>query len=90
VSRDDEDPRVVDLRRYRKAAEDRRTRARNVGASRPASRPPGGGSRQQPGRPAGREPILGAQPRAGLILALVVLVLAALWFLPQLSRLLAG
>lgn len=34
--------------------------------------------------PSPREPLLGRRPRAGLILILVVLALAALWLLPRL------
>lgn len=85
MKRDDEDPQVVDLRRYRKAAEARRTRARPQAQTRPSSRPQ---SAVRPnGRPVGGgEPFLGARPRAGLILAAVVLVLAALWLLPLLAR----
>lgn len=86
MKRDDEDPQVVDLRRYRKAAEARRTRARPPVQTRPSNRPQSA-TRPQPGRPAPGEPVLGARPRAGLILAAVVLVLLVLWLLPLLSRL---
>ena len=55
-----EDPRVTDLRRYRKARELQRRR--------PPPRPP-------------NERLLGGRPRAGLILALVVLALIALTLL---------
>ena len=61
MPRRQEDPRVTDLRRYRKARELQQRRA--------------------PPRPA-NERLLGGRPRAGLILALVALVLAALWILP--------
>jgi hypothetical protein len=63
MARRTEDPRVTDLRRYRKARELQR--------------------RQPPPRPR-RESLLGGRPRAGLILALVVLALVAAWFLPML------
>jgi hypothetical protein len=56
------DPRVTDLRRYR------RERARAERAA-------------QQKKPPANEPILGGRPRAGLFLVLVVVVLAALWFL---------
>ena len=59
-----QDPRVTDLRRYRKARE----RAR----------------RQPPPRPPQtRQSVLGPRKNAGLILALVLAVLAALWLLPM-------
>ena len=58
-----EDPRVTDLRRYRKARELRRRR--------PPPRPPS-------------ERFLGGRPRAGLILLVVILALAAVWILPNL------
>ena len=63
MPRRQEDPRVTDLRRYRKEREQARRRA--------PSRPP-------------NERLLGGRPRAGLILALVILALAALTFLPML------
>jgi hypothetical protein len=63
--RPDEDPRVTDLRRYKKAREQAKRR--------PPPRPP---SR--------REGFLGSNPRAGLILAVVAVVLLALWVLPAL------
>jgi len=58
-----EDPRVTDLRRYRKARELQRRK--------PPPRAPS-------------ERFLGGRPRAGLILLVVILVLAAIWLLPQL------
>ena len=58
-----EDPRVADLRRYRKARELQR--------------------RRPPTRPRS-ERLLGERPRAGLILLLVILALAAMWLLPAL------
>lgn len=61
--RPDEDPRVTDLRRYKKAREQAKRR--------PPPRPP-----KQ------REGLLGSNPRAGLILAIVAVVLLALWVLP--------
>lgn len=59
-----QDPRVTDLRRYKRARE----RAR----------------RQPPPRPQqqGSQGFLGPRKNAGLILAIVVAVLAALWLLP--------
>lgn len=62
MARGERDPRVTDLRRYRRDRE----RARR---SAPKS------------RKGAREPLLGARPRAGLILILVVLALAAMWLL---------
>jgi len=61
--RPDEDPRVTDLRRYKKAREQAKRR--------PPPRPP-----------TQRQGILGSNPRAGLILAIVAVVLIALWVLP--------
>lgn len=61
--RPDEDPRVTDLRRYKKAREQAKRR--------PPPRPP-----------AQRQGVLGSNPRAGLILAIVAAVLIALWVLP--------
>lgn len=59
------DPRVTDLRRYRKAREQAKRR--------PPPRPP-----------AQRQGVLGSNRRAGLILAIVVAILLALWVLPAL------
>ena len=68
---DEHRPEVVDLRRYRQAA-----------AKRKPSPPP---SPPRRGRPPGqREPFLGPRPNAGLILAIVAVVLLALWLLPAL------
>ena len=64
-----EDPEVTDLARYRKAREQARRRA-----------PPR--AAQPPGR---RQPLLGSNPRAGLILVLAAAALAALWLAPQLA-----
>jgi hypothetical protein len=61
-----EDPRVTDLRAYRKAREQAQRRRAAQG-----SRPQG-------------QPVLGSNPRAGLILAVVVAVLAALYWIPRL------
>lgn len=58
----DDDPRVTDLRQYRKAREQARRR--------PPPRPPG-------------ESFLGSNPRAGLILALLLLVLMAMFVVPR-------
>ena len=63
-----DDPQVTDLRRYRQAREAARRRQ---------ARPPGKGA--PPG-----ERLLGRRPRAGLILALVVLAFAVLTLLPML------
>lgn len=60
----DDDPRVTDLTRYRKA--------RQAQARRSAKAPK-----------APRAPFLGSNPRAGLILAAVVLVGLALYVLPR-------
>jgi hypothetical protein len=60
MPRRQEDPRVTDLRRYRKAREQQQRRA----PSRPRS-----------------ERLLGSRPRAGLILALVILALIAMTLL---------
>jgi hypothetical protein len=65
MPRRQEDPRVTDLRRYRKARELQR--------------------RQAPPRPRS-ERFLGSRPRAGLILALVILALAAVTVIPNLLR----
>lgn len=65
MARRQEDPRVTDLRRYRKAREQQKRRA--------------------PARPQS-ERFLGSRPRAGLILILVILALAALTLLPMLHR----
>jgi hypothetical protein len=61
------DPRVTDLRRYRRE----RARAERAAAQ------------QKPGRNAAgqNEPILGKRPKAGVFLVLVVAVLVGLWFL---------
>jgi hypothetical protein len=62
--RPQDDPRVTDLRRYRKARELQR---RQAAPQRPRS-----------------ERLLGQRPRAGLILALVILALVAMTVLPRL------
>lgn len=62
----DDDPRVTDLQRYRKAREQARKRAETKAPAGPSP-----------------ESLLGANPRAGLILALVALVLLALYVLPK-------
>ena len=59
-----EDPRVTDLRRYKKAREQARRR--------PPPKPPA-------------QSFLGSRPRAGLILAVVVIALLALALLPVLG-----
>lgn len=64
MARRQDDPRVADLRRYRKARElERRKRAHPPRAS---------------------EPFLGSRPRAGLILAVVVLLVVLSFVLPAL------
>ena len=65
MPRRQQDPRVTDLRRYRKARELQR--------------------RQAPPRPPSQR-FLGSRPRAGLILALVILALAAMTLLPMLGQ----
>ena len=62
--RPEDDPRITDLRRYKKAREQARRR--------PPPRPPARGSQS----------FLGSNPRAGLILAVVVVLLLVLWVLP--------
>jgi hypothetical protein len=62
-----EDPRVTDLRRYKKAREQAKRR--------PPPKPPGQG-------------LLGSNPRAGLILAILVVVAAVLWLGPVIMKLL--
>jgi hypothetical protein len=63
-----EDPRITDLRRFRKEREQARKRKPNPKAQM-------------------RESFLGANPRAGLILVIVVLVIAALYGWPFLRSL---
>ena len=58
----DEDPRITDLRRYRKEREQAK--------------------RRPPQKPRG-ESFLGSNPRAGLILVVVILVLVALFAIPR-------
>ena len=60
-----EDPRITDLRRYRKAREEARKRKPDPKAQM-------------------RETFLGANPRAGLILAIVAAAILAYLFLPSL------
>ena len=68
----DEDPRITNLARYRKAREaEKKRRKPNPKAQM-------------------RETILGANPRAGLILALVAVALLAYVFLPQIIRIIRG
>ena len=66
----DRDPRITDLRRYRK---EREQAAKRVKPNPKAQM---------------RETILGANPRAGLILAIVAVALLAYLFLPALLNLL--
>jgi len=68
--RPEDDPRVTDLRRYRKAREQARRQ--------PPPRPPRAAGRGDP------QGVLGSNPRAGLILAGVVILLLVLWVLPAL------
>jgi len=63
-----DDPRVTDLRAYKRDKQRARDRARRA--------PP-------PAQP-GSQGFLGSRPRAGLILAAVVAVMLALWLLPAL------
>jgi hypothetical protein len=68
----EQDPRITDLRAYRKAREaEKKRRKPNPKAQM-------------------RETFLGANPRAGLILALLVVGLLAYLFLPQIIRLIRG
>jgi hypothetical protein len=66
----DNEPEVVDLRRYRQAAADR---AKAKVAAAPATN-----------TPAGRQPLLRSRRNAGLILALAAAAFVALTFGPQL------
>jgi hypothetical protein len=67
-----EDPRITNLARYRKAREaEKKRRKPNPKAQM-------------------RETILGANPRAGLILALLAVGLLAYLFLPQIIRIIRG
>ena len=61
AKRPPEDPRITDLRRYKKAREQAKRR--------PPPRPPAQG-------------VLGSNPRAGLILAIVAVVVVVLFVLP--------
>jgi hypothetical protein len=63
-----DDPQVTDLRRYRKAREQAERRRR---AAQAPKRPPD-------------QSFLGSNPRAGLILLIVIAVLAALYLAPRL------
>ncbi|RAK64398.1 hypothetical protein [Phenylobacterium kunshanense] len=63
----EDDQRITDLNRYRKAKEAERKR--------PPPKPP---------RP--REGLLGSNPKAGLILAIAVIVLLALFVVPMFLR----
>lgn len=65
MARPPRDPRITDLRSYRREREQAR-RAHN--AAQQAARP----------RPPGQEPLLGRRKHAGLILGLVVVVLIAM------------
>ena len=62
-----EDPRITDLRRYKKAREQAKRR--------PPPRPPGQG-------------LIGSNPRAKLILGIVVAVLVAIYVLPLVMKVL--
>jgi hypothetical protein len=72
----DHRPEVVDLRRYRQTAAKRKA---------PAPPPPPNNRGRRPGQ---GEPILGSRRNAGLILAIVVLVLMLLTIGPGLMRML--
>ena len=76
------DPDVVDLARARKAREAQARDAQARDAQARALR------RLPAGAPGGREPLLGANRRAGPILAVVLLILFVLFLGPGLLRLL--
>ena len=65
-----EDPRVTDLRRYKKA--------RETAKRRPPPKPPRGAG----------EGLLGSNPRAGLILAVIAALILLFWIGPLLMKLL--
>lgn len=65
------EPEVTDLARYRKAKAE---------AARQAKANP---KPARPGRPGGGEGFLGSNPRAGLILGVVAVVLVLLWLGPM-------
>ena len=76
------EPEVTDLGRYRKAKAAAAKRKQP-----PPPPPPRKGAGYRPDRGAGGgQGFLGSNPRAGLILAVVVVVLAALWLGPMLLR----
>lgn len=66
----DKRPDVVDLRRYRQE----QARSQAQAARRKPASP----------RPAGKEPVLGSRRNAGVILAMVLLVILVLWLGPTL------
>jgi hypothetical protein len=64
MAREPEEPKIADLRRYRKAREQ--------------------AARKPPPRPQGpREPLMGSNPRAGLILVAVLVVIVLLYVGPR-------
>jgi hypothetical protein len=63
-----DDPRITDLRAYKRDKQRARDRAR----------------RTPPPTPQGSQGFLGSRPKAGLILAAVVAAMLALWVLPAL------
>lgn len=66
----DEDPEIIDLNRYK--AEHAKAQARLKEQAAAKVKPPAGA----------REPFLGSRPQSGLILVLILLALAALYFGP--------
>ena len=70
AKRPPEDPRITDLRRYKKARE----QARRA----PAPKPPRGT----------KEGLLGSNPRAGLILAIIAVLVVLFWVAPVVMKLL--
>lgn len=70
MAREPEDPRVTDLRRYRKARDEARRRS--------PPKPPRGP----------HEGLLGSNPRARLILAVIAVLVLLFWVAPAVMKLL--
>ena len=69
MARPPEDPRVTDLRRYKREREQAK--------------------RKPPPKPAGpKQGLLGSNPKAGLILAILAAVVLGLWVVPAVMRIL--